>query len=94
VTLSVTVSFDLGQLSATYSFTPGTAGRGQQLARLCGLLHDVQHNVFVNPLWDPNRDLVAQPLSVGNIREMSRVAREVSDRTQAVLRDMERGNVG
>jgi hypothetical protein len=94
VTLSVTVAFDQAQLSASFTFTPTAASAGQLLVHLCNLLHEAQRNLFINPLWDPLRNLVVDPLSLADIREMSRLASELSDRTRAVLRDWELANAG
>lgn len=69
-------------LSDTQTFTPITQHQHEFLELLCELRKFIHVNFFVNPLWDPLRDLTTSPISEHDVRELHSVAEHMVQLTE------------
>jgi hypothetical protein len=76
VAISVEVTDDDGcRYAASYDFTSLSQSQAEFRELLCRLRRLAHYNWFVNPLWDPLRDLNTTPVSGRDIKEMQDGAR-------------------
>jgi hypothetical protein len=55
------------------------------------LIHLVRVNLFFNPLWDPLRDLVTQPVTPAELVGLYEIAQRLVDATEQALARAEAG---
>jgi hypothetical protein len=79
VTVMVTASAGGYTATGASTYQPLSAEMKATLGRLCEIVHDVKFNPFVDPLWDPLRDLVVHPIEQGDRMAIGAAAHLLGD---------------
>jgi hypothetical protein len=90
VTVVVTVTDASGcNMSDVKTYTPITLAWANFLTRVCEIRKFTHVNFFVNPLWDPLRDLAITPISERDVREVHQVAERLFQLTEGLVNQFE-----